>query len=128
MLYCFFREKHLILAFQRLYFFKINHLIGCTFCLRRSCTCRSGGNRSLIFSFALCFNSILLAFVTDSYMFSQAVLVLKCLLAIIAFSWWLRRVLCPYMSPKVHRRNYKLTILTLCPFTISFLARFLLRF
>lgn len=123
-----FREKHLILAFQRLYFLKINHLIRCSFCLRGSCTCSSCGNCTLIFSFALCFNSVLFAFVTDSNMFSQAVLVFKCLLAIIAFSWRLRRMLCSYMSPKIHRRNNKLTILTLCPFTISFLARFLLSF
>lgn len=118
----------LFIAFRRLYFLKINHLIGCSFCLCGSCTCRCCGNYRLILSFTFCLDSILFALVTDSYMLPQAIFIFKCLLAIVTFSWWLRRMLCPYMSPKIHRCYDQLTILTLRPFTISFLACLLLRF
>lgn len=111
-----------------LYFLQINHFARSRFRLGGSgCACRCGRHWCL-FILTLCLGCILLRFMTYSNMLTQTIFILKGFLTIVAFSRWLWCVLCSYVSPEIHRSNNEFTILTLRPFTVCLLTRFLLSF
>jgi hypothetical protein len=111
-----------------LYFFQINDFARSRFRLGGSCgACRRCRHRCL-FILTLSLGCILLRFMTYSHVLAQAVFVLKGFLTVVALSWWLGGVLRSYVSPEVNRSNYEFTVLTLSPFAVGLLARFLLSF
>lgn len=95
--------------------------LGCGRCDTR---CRCG---LLLIGITFGLRRALFVLVRYSHVFSQAVLVFKGFLTVLTLPGRLRRMLGAYMSPKIHRRDDELAILTLSPLAVRLLARFLFR-